>query len=139
MQVQTRADKDHGRQRENDIRSKCKTDARQEVGTDGHHGTQGRDANSDRDPLTGGHKASGKPFMSIWDPRGSNDGRGYNGGDMAEEAAEQRRDQQPQPNRLSAEQDHWRSKATLYQQCRQKNDVRATAADNSAGEDAGGH
>jgi hypothetical protein len=40
-------------------------DGRQEVGTDGSHGTQDWDANSDRDPLTGGHKASGKPFMSI--------------------------------------------------------------------------
>jgi hypothetical protein len=91
------------------------------------------------DPLTGGHKASGKPFMSIRDLRGGGDGRGYNGGDMAEEAAEQRRDQQPQPDRLSAEQDHWRSEATLYQQCCQKDDARATAADDSAGDDAGGH
>ena len=57
----------------------------------------------------------------------------------AEEAAEQRRDQQPQPDRFSAQQDHWRSEAALYQQCCQKDDARATAADNSAGNDAGGH
>jgi len=88
LPAQTGTNKDHGRQREKDIRSKGKADARQEVGTDGHHGTQDWDANSDRDPLTGCHKASGKPFMSIWDLRGGGDGRGYNGGDMAEEAAE---------------------------------------------------
>jgi hypothetical protein len=114
LPAQTGANKDHGRQRKKDIRSKGEADARQEVGTDGHPGTQDWDANGDRDPLTGGHKASGKPFMSIRDLRGGGDGRGYNGGDMAEEAAEQRRDQQPQPDRLSAEQDHWRSEAAPY-------------------------
>jgi hypothetical protein len=55
-------------------------------------GTEERDANGDRDPLTGCHEAGRKSFMGIWDFRDGGDGRGDDGGDVAEEADEQRRD-----------------------------------------------
>jgi hypothetical protein len=45
LPAQTGANKHHGRQREKDIHSKGKADARQEVGTDGHHGTQVKNRN----------------------------------------------------------------------------------------------
>jgi hypothetical protein len=83
-------------------------------------------------------KAGREPFIDVRHCRGGGDSRGDNGGDMTKEAAEQRRDQQPQPGRLSAEQDHRRGEAALNQQCRQENDERDTAFDNSAGDDAGG-
>ena len=67
-------------------------DTRKEVGTDGHNGPEERDANSDRDPLTGCHEAGRKSFMGIRDIRGGGDGCGDNGGDVPEEADEQRRD-----------------------------------------------
>ena len=114
-------------------------DTRKEIGTNGHHGTEERDAYGDRNPLTGCHEAGRKSFMGISDCRGGSDGRGDNGSDVAEEADEQRRDEQPQPDRLSAEQDHRRSKAALDQQCHQKDCVRTTPCYNSAGDDAGSH
>ena len=67
-------------------------DTLKKIGADGHRGTEKRDANGDRDPLTGCHEAGRKSFMGIWDFPGGGDGRGDNGGDVAEEADEQRRD-----------------------------------------------
>ena len=70
-------------------------DACQEVGSNGHHSSKDRDADGDCDPLARGYEAGSEPFAGILDPRGCGDGRGDNGGDMAEEATKQRRDQQP--------------------------------------------
>jgi hypothetical protein len=67
-------------------------DTGKEIGTNDHHGTEERDAYGDRDPLTGCHEAGRKSFMGVWGFRGGGDGRGDNGGDVAEEADEQRRD-----------------------------------------------
>ena len=73
-------------------------DARQEVGSNGHHSSKDRDADGDCDPLARGYEAGGNALVRVRDFRGRGDGRGDNGGDMAEETAEQRRDQQPQPD-----------------------------------------
>jgi hypothetical protein len=60
LPAQTGADKDHGRQREKDIRSKGKADARQEVGTDGHHGTQGLGCQQCKAPFTAAPVCAGQ-------------------------------------------------------------------------------
>ncbi len=62
----------------------------------------------DRNPLARGYEAGREPCIGIRDLRGGDDSRGDNGGDMTQEANEERRDQQPQPGRLTAEQDQRR-------------------------------
>ena len=57
----------HDRQRQKDIHDEGNVDAGQQVGTEGHHGTEDRDADGNRNPLACGHQAGGEPCISIPD------------------------------------------------------------------------
>src|SRR5690242_12352049 len=86
--VQTDADQSYSRQRQKDIRNEGEMDAGQEVAPKGHYGTEDRDADGDRDPLTRSYKAAGESFVGIWNIRRGGNGRGDDGRDVAEKTAE---------------------------------------------------
>jgi hypothetical protein len=65
--VQPGRDYDHGRHCQEDIRSKGKVDAGQQIAPRRHDGSEDRNADCDRDPLARAHEASGKPFIGIRD------------------------------------------------------------------------